>query len=518
LLLSGGLDSIKFGADASRRKMNPTLGTKTMLALRVIAGNAETTATSSEISSAWFGTNGDDAVNLKSQYSACSFNKLTCNPADQGDSNSKGVHTVTITNNVGSDNIPIREAAVDGATDNLGNLPFDHVMVCIPPGTGSWVAYAYTNHWLSVYNDDWCLRVSAQMHEIGHNLGLAHSGESSTYDDQSGMMGYSYSESDTKMCFNAPKNWQLGWYTDRQTVLIAGSSANVRIYGLSDYESTSTGDTILIQIPGGTDWYVSFNRKDGVNSGTKEGGNQVLVHNRPASPMYAESKLKAKLDAADSYSSAPMSITVNSINLSATPPYADVTFGDSNPTPQQSPQSNPTPKPQTNPTPAPQANPTPKLPTPAPQQQPVKNPPPVSSPVKSPTDSCKENPKTKFLFKKKTNNKGNLVIRKKSCRWLDNKDDKTTAKFCKKKNKCFEGLGSAAETCPETCGSCGPCYEIETALFFRRDNGTKIFTKSCRWLAGRADKNDLCEVTASGGCYGPASKVCPITCSRCTNA
>lgn len=166
LLLSGGLDSIKFGADASRRKMNPTLGTKTMLALRVIAGNAETTATSSEISSAWFGTNGDDAVNLKSQYSACSFNKLTCNPADQGDSSSKGVYTVTITNNVGSDNGLIRDAAVDAATADLGNLPsqFDHVMVCIPPGSGSWLAYAYINSWLSVYNDNWCLPVSGQMH------------------------------------------------------------------------------------------------------------------------------------------------------------------------------------------------------------------------------------------------------------------------------------------------------------------------------------------------------------------
>lgn len=35
---------------------------------------------------------------------------------------------------------------------------------------------------------------SGQMHEIGHNLGFAHSGESQTYDDQSGMMGYSYSD------------------------------------------------------------------------------------------------------------------------------------------------------------------------------------------------------------------------------------------------------------------------------------------------------------------------------------
>jgi len=36
---------------------------------------------------------------------------------------------------------------------------------------------------------------SVQMHEIGHNLNFAHSGEGTeVYGDQSGMMGYSYSD------------------------------------------------------------------------------------------------------------------------------------------------------------------------------------------------------------------------------------------------------------------------------------------------------------------------------------
>ena len=50
------------------------------------------------------------------------------------------------------------------------------------------------------------------MHEVGHNLGLAHSNEGGgEYEDQSGMMGYSYDCDDCpKMCFNGPKSWQLG--------------------------------------------------------------------------------------------------------------------------------------------------------------------------------------------------------------------------------------------------------------------------------------------------------------------
>jgi len=191
LLLSGDLDSVVFGEDASSRKSNPTLGPKTMLALRVIASDVSTTSTADKISDAWFGTSGE-RVNLKSQYYACSNGKLHCNPANQGSGTSRGVYTATINDRVnGTESGTIRKAAIAAAEAELGTLnpQFDHVMVCIPPGTsGNWIAYAYVNHWQSVYNNRWCDFVSAQMHEIGHNFNLAHSGETSAYDDQSGMV------------------------------------------------------------------------------------------------------------------------------------------------------------------------------------------------------------------------------------------------------------------------------------------------------------------------------------------
>ena len=144
-------------------------------------------------------------------------------------------------------------------------------------------------------------------------------------------MGYSYSSDDgPEMCFNAPKNWQLGWYTDRQETVSDGWSGN--LYGIADYGDPNVGDTVIAQIPGTTeDWYVSFNRKTGINSGTPEGGNQVLVHKRPSGLGYGESTLMAKLSIGKTYSvgtsAPPLQITVNDINLSANPAFASVTIG-----------------------------------------------------------------------------------------------------------------------------------------------------------------------------------------------
>jgi hypothetical protein len=72
---------------------------------------------------------------------------------------------------------------------------FDSWMYCLPPGTMSGIAYAFINSWMSVYSNEWCNYPSGQMHELGHNFGYAHSNEGTTnYGDQSGMMGYSYSQ------------------------------------------------------------------------------------------------------------------------------------------------------------------------------------------------------------------------------------------------------------------------------------------------------------------------------------
>ena len=392
--------------------LNAASETKKVLVLRADAPSGSTTSNIAQISNAVFGTSGDP-INLKSQYAACSFGKLKFEPVSatfNGNNIAAGVGEVSLSINVnGIDNGVVRQAMLEAADAKYGSLAtkvsngeIDYVMLCIPPGTsGGWIAYAYINYWLSVYNNQWCNFVSAQMHELGHNLNLAHSGESATYDDQSGMMGYSYSSSDTPiMCFNAAKNWQLNWYPNGEysvAPLSTGSgpkSFTGHLLGLSDYGSldTTTTDKIIVQITGyNDDYYVSFNRKSGINSGTLEGANQVLVHSRATRQGYATSVLKAKLNEGGTYTirgNGDTTIKVNTIDLNSTPSFADIEITGPN---TNAPVTSPTIAPFTPPTAAPVTPPTIapfNPPTVAPFTPPTIAPftPPTVAPINPPTN------------------------------------------------------------------------------------------------------------------------------------
>jgi len=168
------------------------------------------------------------------------------------------------------------------------------------------------------------------MHEIGHNIGLAHSGEGgSTYGDVTGIMGASFTD-DGKMTFNGAKNGaQLSWYNDRRVT----APFNGDLYGISDYGTTGTSAKMNIKFTEGSkDYYVSFNKKSGINSDTREYGNQVLVHSRSPGSGYATSVLEAHLTAGGSYTVGSTSFTVGTIGNTA-----QINFGTAPPAPAPSP-------------------------------------------------------------------------------------------------------------------------------------------------------------------------------------
>ena len=401
VLPSESIAKAEFGhhAHSRRRRRLAISGSRTYLAVRVVATDSSPTPSISQISDEWFGTSGDP-VNYKSQIEACSYNAVTVSKFT-GSGITEGVTTVSISNTVsGTSDGVIRDAA-DLAVSNLGLGSPDHTILCLPPGTsGSWIGYAYIDWDLSVFNDNWCLYPSIQMHEIGHNWNLGHSGyNGDTYGDQTGMMGYSYSsDNDPVMCFNAPKNRQLGWYSDRTVTVTSGWSG--RLYGLSSYSSSSSDDAVILYIPSGTngstrDYYVSFNGWSGINSGTQLGGDQVLVHYRNPGTDYAESTLVSMLNSGTTYTGAPLTITVSSMSGST---FAQVTVGTvvSTPAPTPSPTKSPTSSPTKAPTSSPVASPVTSAPvasptTSSPVATPV-TPAPTSSPTRLPTPSPTKGP------------------------------------------------------------------------------------------------------------------------------
>ena len=147
-------------------------------------------------------------------------------------------------------------------------------------------------------------------------------------------MGFSYYEDETPlMCFNAANNWQLGWYPNGRHSMkpLENESFVGRLIGLSDYGSlTETSiDKVMIQILGyKKDYYVSFNRKSGINSGTKLGKNKVLVHSRKPGSGYSKSKLVAKLGEGEHYTigkgSDETAIEIVAIDLKSEPSFAEV--------------------------------------------------------------------------------------------------------------------------------------------------------------------------------------------------
>ena len=88
------------------------------------------------------------------------------------------------------------------------------------------------------------------MHEIGHNLGLAHSAEigESEYGDGTGVMGNSSEKDDMKMCYNPQKNYQLGWYQDQEATMNPLDGQGKREYilnGVTDYKKNKYAIIVL---------------------------------------------------------------------------------------------------------------------------------------------------------------------------------------------------------------------------------------------------------------------------------
>ena len=164
------------------------------------------------------------------------------------------------------------------------------------------------------------------------------------------MMGFSYSlDNGPIMCFNGAKSWQLGWYSSKHVELLnfntPGQSWSGQLVGIADY-GNNLSENVLIKLEAGNilDYFINFNRQTGINSGTREAGNQVLITSRGGTNGYSESTLLAKLSTGGSYiienfagSGLPVIIQVTAINTGVSPAHADITISSATPAPTPAP-------------------------------------------------------------------------------------------------------------------------------------------------------------------------------------
>lgn len=282
------------------RKLASSAGTLETLVVRVV-DNTDKAADDNAYS--MYQNIFDDPLNAKSQFEACSYNKVKITPTHRfstkvGDNIAQGVLEVHIGLDASKSTVELIEAEAQAATGKAMGMEdfeknFDLVMYCQPhgstvDGTAGWLAYAFLNDRQTFYNGHWCQSASAQMHEIGHNLGLMHSGVHGVneYADKSGFMGYARNQDDTPfMCFNAPKSMQLGWYKGAYKTVdplnLPGGSQRFKLNGVADYKN---GDGLVSlrlayqgSQKGGVDYYVGYNRQDGMNHQTTGDANMVQL-------------------------------------------------------------------------------------------------------------------------------------------------------------------------------------------------------------------------------------------------
>jgi hypothetical protein len=119
-----------------RRRLASNTGTKKVLVVRATASDVSTTASKARIADDVFGVSGD-SNNLKSQYLQCSNNKLRFEPAPSDGIIQDGVIEVNVEIRAsGSDRFDLEDVVEIAAANLVGNLgQFDHVMLCLPPGS-----------------------------------------------------------------------------------------------------------------------------------------------------------------------------------------------------------------------------------------------------------------------------------------------------------------------------------------------------------------------------------------------
>lgn len=165
-----------------------------------------------------------------------------------------------------------------------------------------------------------------KLHEIGSNEG------NKEYDDETGVMGYSFRYDDQKFCYNNAKSWQLGWFADETIEIGIDQQWIGTLKGQINYGNGDNSSKVIIKVKDPNSdvaYYIGFNHQAKHNSDTREAANLVTIQEYIGSGR-AESNLIGKIAAGTQWSrplgSHTVTVTVGTISTNADTGVADVTI------------------------------------------------------------------------------------------------------------------------------------------------------------------------------------------------
>jgi len=263
--------------------------------------NVAPAASAEELSRSVFSSSGDDdGVSFASQVRACSYGKKTFVPAT-GTGIVGGVLDIHGQQMLEGLSLSQAHAKVKSRVESLiEGVQFDYIMYCLPTGLKGIAIAPLGSNW-SAYNGKWCTSSEAQMHEVGHSLGLKHAmWKGDPYGDISGVMGAS-SNAQPRKCFNAFDSSMLGWYPEAKIDPNSESYWRGVLTSIADYGTAGGSRTVVLKL--GKYHYLLYNRAIGINrdSGAFRDRVTVVRDHYETWPANVSSEAIAALGASEEY-------------------------------------------------------------------------------------------------------------------------------------------------------------------------------------------------------------------------
>jgi len=151
--------------DRHRVRHLEATGTKSVAVIRVSTLDASPKDSATTLKSSLFGSGG---TNFVTQFDACSHGNLKW---ELKNNEILDVQVPVYITDYANDSTGLITALQLHMKKEMGyssvSAIAEKVIMCLPSGTGNWAAAAGVNHWRVQMNDDWCLSLSAAMHELG---------------------------------------------------------------------------------------------------------------------------------------------------------------------------------------------------------------------------------------------------------------------------------------------------------------------------------------------------------------